>query len=317
MTHLSQTFFLRPGAAPVQFLNEPLFQTYGVELAIKRDDMLHPVVSGNKWRKLKYNLLEAGKQGHNTLLSFGGAYSNHIHALAGVGKQMDFTTIGLIRGESFVTDNSTLSYARNCGMQLHFVDRASYRRRHEAAYLDALQQRFGPCYLLPEGGSNALAVKGVAELWQEIDAAFDYAFIAAGTGATAAGVIAAAPVTTEIRVVAVLKGAGFLDQEISGYLNGMPDTAVWQLQQQYHFGGYARITPQLVAFVDRFEALHRIAIEPVYTAKMLYAIYDQVLKGAIPAGSRILAIHTGGLQGRAGMEAKMQSLRADKDYHYG
>jgi len=317
MTHLAQTFFLRPGAAPVQYIKEPLLQAYGVELAIKRDDMLHPVVSGNKWRKLKYNLLAAREQGYRTLLSFGGAYSNHIHALAGVGKQLDFTTIGVIRGESFVTDNSTLSYASSCGMSLHFVDRATYRRRGDADYLAELQQGFGHCYMLPEGGSNELAVLGVAELWQEVEEVFDYVYTAAGTGATAAGVISAAPAVTEVRVIAVLKGAGFLRQEIAGYLNNTVETADWQLFDEYHFGGYAHLTPQLVAFMDRFEALHQIPLEPVYTAKMLYALYDQVRSGLIPAGSRVLAIHTGGLQGRAGMELALQRLRKHPKYGYG
>ncbi|MDH5184263.1 MAG: pyridoxal-phosphate dependent enzyme [Gammaproteobacteria bacterium] len=300
----------------MQYISEPMFHAFGVELAIKREDMLHPVVSGNKWRKLKYNMLEARKQGYKTLLSFGGAYSNHIHALAGVGRELDVTTIGLIRGESFANDNPTLSYARHCGMQLYFVDRATYRRRHEPDYIEELMQRFGPCYLLPEGGSNLLAVKGVAELWQEVSEPFDYVAVAAGTGATAAGVISGAPLATEIRVFAVLKGAGFLRNEISGYLDEMGYTTPWRLHDNYHFGAYARISPQLVAFMDRFEALHQIPLDPVYTAKMLYGVYDQIRQGAIPPGSRVLAIHTGGLQGRHGMETRMQSLRTHKEYAY-
>lgn len=316
MTLLSQSFFTTPGAAPVQYIDEPLFHAYGVRLAIKREDMLHPVVSGNKWRKLKYNLLEARKQGYNTLLSFGGAFSNHIHALAGVGKELNFTTIGVIRGESFVKDNPTLIYARECGMKLHFVDRLNYRRRYDLDYMKELMQQFGPCYLLPEGGSNQLAVTGVAELWHEVSEPFDYVALAAGTGATAAGVIQGAPLDCEVRAYAVLKGGGFLRQDICGYLDGMPRTASWQLIEDYHFNGYARITPQLVAFMDRFEALHQIPLDPVYTGKMLYGVYEQIREGKISAGSRVLVIHTGGLQGRRGMEEKMQAMRSHKDYAY-
>lgn len=316
MTLLLKSFFLTPGAAPIQYINEPLFHAYGVELAIKREDMLHPLVSGNKWRKLKYNLLETRKQGYQTLLSFGGAYSNHIHALAAVGRELDFSTIGLIRGESFARDNPTLSYARQCGMQLHFVDRSTYRRRYDADYIQELTGYFGPCYLLPEGGSNQLAVKGVAEMWQEVSEPFAYVALAAGTGATAAGVIRGAPADTEVRVFAALKGGGFLRHDIPQYLDDSPNIAHWQLYDDYHFGGYARITPQLIAFMDRFEALHKIPLDPVYTAKMLYGVYAQIREGKIAPGSRVLAIHTGGLQGRRGMEAKMQTMRSHKDYAY-
>jgi len=307
---------MAPGEAPVVYINDPLLRVHGVQLAIKREDMLHPVVSGNKWRKLKYNLLEATEQGCKRLLSFGGAYSNHIHALASVGKELDFTTIGVIRGESFAADNPSLVEVRSFGMQLHFVDRDTYRCRNDADYINTLQQRFGPCYLIPEGGSTPLAVKGVTELWQEVDEAFDYVALAAGTGATASGVILGAPVGTEVRVYAVLKGAGFLCHEISAYLGDEGSLASWQVFQEYHFGGYARITPQLVAFMDRFEALHKIPLDPIYTAKMLYAVYAQIRSGDIAPGSKILAIHTGGLQGRRGMEAKMQTLRAHDDYGY-
>jgi len=300
----------------VVYLYDPLLQVHGVQLAIKREDMLHPVVSGNKWRKLKYNLLEASEQGYKRLLSFGGAYSNHIHALASVGKELDFTTIGVIRGESFAADNASLADVRRFGMQLHFVDRHTYRRRTDIDYINALQNRFGPCYLIPEGGSTPLAVKGVAELWQEVDEPFDYVALAAGTGATAAGVIQAAPVATEVRVYAVLKGAGFLSHEISAYLSDRSRFSNWQLFQEYHFGGYARINPRLVAFMDRFEALHAIPLDPIYTAKMLYAVYAQIRSGEIAPGSRVLAIHTGGLQGRRGMEERMQILRTHHDYRY-
>lgn len=316
MTHLVQSFFHASAAAPVVHIHDPLLQAYGVQLAIKREDMLHPVVSGNKWRKLKYNLLEASEQGYKSLLSFGGAYSNHIHALASVGKALDFTTIGVIRGESFVEANPSLADALRFGMQLYFVDRQTYRRRNDTDYTDRLQQRFGPCYLLPEGGSTPLAVKGVAELWQEVKEPFDYVALAAGTGATAAGVIQGAPADTEVRVFAVLKGGGFLRHEIEVYLNGMDSTARWQLYENFHGGGYARLTPRLVAFMDRFEALHAIPLDPIYTAKMLYGVYAQIRSGEIAPGSRVLAIHTGGLQGRRGMEERMQALRTDKDYVY-
>jgi len=317
MTSFAQAFAESQGSAPVVYLCDPRLQRHGVTLAIKREDLLHPQVSGNKWRKLKYNLLHARAVGHNTLLSFGGAYSNHIHALASAGRIWDFTTIGVIRGEPDAAQNPTLRHAQGCGMQLVFVDRGEYRRRHDPTWQDSMRRRFGPCYLIPEGGSNPLALPGVGEIWQELDEGFDFVATAAGTGGTAAGLIATAPGDTTILAFAVLKEAGFLRDEIARLMGQAPDPRRWRLLEDYHGGGYARIQPALLAFMDDFERRHGVALDPVYTGKMMYGLYDLIERGEIPAGSRVLALHTGGLQGRAGMAGTMTRLRLDPAYRHG
>jgi 1-aminocyclopropane-1-carboxylate deaminase len=317
MTSFAQAFSDAQGQAPVVYLQDPRCRRHGVTLAVKREDLLHPLVSGNKWRKLKYNLLRARAEGHDTLLSFGGAYSNHIHALASAGRNWDFTTIGVIRGEPSAAHNPTLTHARECGMHLHFVSREEYRRRHDSTWQDTMCEAFGPCYLLPEGGTNALALQGVQEIWQDVGAEFDYVATAAGTGGTAAGLIRAAPGGTTVLAFAVLKGAGFLRRDIAGLLGGHSLTDNWRLIEEYHGGGYGRIHPRLVAFMDRFERLHGIALDPVYTGKMMYGLYELIERGEIPAGSRVLAVHTGGLQGRAGMADKLAQMRLAPEYGYG
>jgi len=317
MTSFVQAFTESQGLAPVVYLRDPRIERHGVTLAVKREDLLHPLLSGNKWRKLKYNLLHARAEGHDTLLSFGGAYSNHIHALASAGRIWDFTTIGVIRGEPEAALNPTLRHAQACGMQLVFVDRGEYRRRHDPTWQDSMRRRFGPCYMIPEGGSNALALPGVGEIWQELEEGFDFVATAAGTGGTAAGLIATAPEGTTILAFAVLKGAGFLRNDVARLLGEAPAERRWRLLEEYHGGGYARLQPSLLAFMDDFERRHGVALDPVYTGKMMYGLFDLIERGEIPAGSRVLALHTGGLQGRAGMAEAMARLRLDPAYRHG
>jgi 1-aminocyclopropane-1-carboxylate deaminase/D-cysteine desulfhydrase-like pyridoxal-dependent ACC family enzyme len=317
MTSFAQVFTQSQGVAPVVYLHDPRIQRHGVTLAVKREDLLHPLVSGNKWRKLKYNLFHARAEGHDTLLSFGGAYSNHLHALASAGRLWDFTTIGVVRGEPWAAQNPTLSHARQCGMRLHFVGREEYRRRHDLNWQAALRERYGHCYLIPEGGSNRLALEGVGEIWEELTEPFDFVATAAGTGATAAGLMARAPLATTVLAFAVLKGAGFLRRDIEKWLAGVSGERRWRLLEAYHGGGYARLTPELVRFMDDFERRHGIALDPVYTGKMMYGLYDLVERGEIPAGSRVLALHTGGLQGRAGMAGAMARMRLEGEGRQG
>ncbi|MBD3669806.1 MAG: 1-aminocyclopropane-1-carboxylate deaminase/D-cysteine desulfhydrase [Gammaproteobacteria bacterium] len=307
MTALASTLFDTQAQAPIVYLCDPLLERHGVTVAVKREDLLHPLVSGNKWRKLKYNLLYARAEGFDTLLSFGGAYSNHIHALASAGRLMDFTTIGVIRGEEHDPLNPVLSHARREGMRLHFVSREEYRQRHDPRWQRALQAQLGHSFLIPEGGSNELALKGVAEIWDEVHEPFDYIATACGTGGTAAGLIRSAPEATRILAFAVLKGAEFLHRELERLAAGAKTN--WRLLLDYHGGGYARLSADLVRFMDRFEARHGFMLDPVYTAKMMYGLYQEVAQERFDAGSRILALHTGGLAGRASMQAAMARLR--------
>jgi len=294
-----EEFFASGPVSPLQFIPDPFPEPVPIRLFLKRDDLLHPLVSGNKWRKLKYNLLEARKLGFETLLSYGGAYSNHIHALAAAGRLLGFRTIGIIRGEDpGDRASTTLRFAREQGMELQFISREAYRGKSDAAFREALSARYGPFYELPEGGTNAFALpgvaEGVAEISRQLGASPDYLCVAAGTGGTLAGLVAGASPATQVLGFSVLKGGTFLSAEVS-CLTG---TDQFRLFPDYHFGGYARTTPELLAFIRGFEARTGVRLEQVYTGKMLYGLYDLAKKGIFAPGSTVVALHTGGLQGR-------------------
>lgn len=279
------------------------FEDSNISLYVKREDLLHPEVSGNKFRKLKYNLLAAKSQDKTTLLTFGGAFSNHIAAVAAAGKILGFKTIGVIRGEELekelpatFSQNPTLRFAASQGMHLKFISRTTYREKESPEFIELLKKEFGDFYLLPEGGTNSLAVKGCEEILNKDDAGFDYICCAVGTGGTIAGIINASLGSQQVMGFPALKG-DFLKKEISQF------TAKenWRLENSYHFGGYGKISAQLVAFINDFQKKYHIPLDPVYTGKMFFGIFDLIQSSAFPQNSRILAIHTGGLQGIAGM----------------
>lgn len=284
----------------------------GVSLTIKREDLLHAVISGNKYRKLKYNLKEAKAQQKDTLLTFGGAYSNHIAAVAGAGKEYGFKTIGIIRGEELVdkiVENPTLSYAKDCGMQFIFVTRAQYRQKDAIDFFDKVEQ-LSPLrgelergfYLIPEGGTNSLAIKGCEEILTHKDADFDYISVPVGTCGTIVGLINSAKAHQKVLGFPALKG-NFLANEIERLT---PNKKNWSLVTDYHFGGYGKINDELVAFINEFKLQTGVPLDPIYTGKMCYGIIDLAQKGYFKAGTKILAIHTGGLQGIAGINEKLR-----------
>ena len=293
---------LEPLATPVVELKEPLFKQAGVRVLLKRLDLVHPVISGNKWYKLKYNLLAARELGADTLLSFGGAFSNHIHALAGAGSCYGFNTIGVIRGEPHSPLNPTLQFAQSHGMQLHYLTRADYRLKHTPEIVERLRDQFGAFYLVPEGGSNALAVKGTAEILADVTEPFDVVLCACGTGGTLAGIVSSLQPESTALGVAVLKGGRFLYDDVRRLLADAQAASSnnWSLALEYHFGGYAKAPDELLVFMQAFEQRHNIPLEPVYTAKLMFAIYKMVERGEFERGTTLLALHTGGLQGRAG-----------------
>lgn len=274
----------------------PFIFPHGITLSLKREDRLHPAISGNKFRKLKYNLIAARQQGFRALLTFGGAYSNHIAAVAAAGFELGFKTIGIIRGEELadkIQDNPTLQLAKAQGMQLHFVTRTDYRHKGDHEFLEQLKRQFGEFYLIPEGGTNQLAIQGCEEILTEQDKQdFDYICCAVGTGGTIAGMINSSSIQQKILGFPALKG-DFLANEIKQWTT----RTNWDLCLNYHFGGYAKTTPDLLEFIQNFQTKTDIEIEPIYTGKMLFGIFDLIEKGYFPANSRILAIHTGGLQG--------------------
>lgn len=278
---------------PVQELNDDIFDKAGVRVLIKREDLNHPYIKGNKWWKLKYNLQEAQRQGKSTLLTFGGAYSNHIYAVAAAARELDFKSIGIIRGEEVLPLNPVLAFAASCGMELHYVTRSAYRTRHEPNFISMLHDRFGNFYLIPEGGTNELAVKGVADFASLLDANFDYLCCAVGTGGTMAGLITGLQGKKHIIGFPVLKGEGFLEATIKRLL-AVP-YGNWKLNFNYHMGGFAKMPRELHAFRQEFQRRYSILPDPVYMAKLLFGVTEEVKLGNFARGSTILVLHSGGL----------------------
>jgi 1-aminocyclopropane-1-carboxylate deaminase len=278
---------------PTGEIHETLFQKAGIRLLMKREDLNHPFVSGNKWWKLKYNLAEAIKTGKNTLLTYGGAYSNHIYATAAAASELNLHSIGIIRGERSLPLNPTLTFAETQGMDLRFMSRTDYRSKK---YYDKNCDLPRQIYFLPEGGSNKLAVKGVGEFAAKLEGSFDYLCCPVGTGGTLAGLIEGLPSSKKILGFAVLKGSEFLKDEIKNLTEHKFNNSNWELIQDYHFGGYAKATQQLLRFIEYFRKSQNVPLEFIYTGKMMAGIYDLVEKGFFQRGTTILAIHTGGIR---------------------
>lgn len=273
-------------------------------MVVKREDLTHHFISGNKYRKLKYNLLKAKEINSIALLTFGGAFSNHIAAVAFAGKKYGFKTIGIIRGEELENKselNSTLAFAKGCGMELKFISREAYRQKTNLEFINQLKIEFGVFYLIPEGGTNELAIRGCEEILQSVDAGFDYVCCAVGTGGTISGIINASKKKQKILGFPALKG-GFLQQDIRKFAN----RDNWKLIKDYHFGGYGKIKPELISFINKFNRNYNIPLDPIYTGKMMYGIFDLIEKDFFPPNSRILVIHTGGLQGISGVNEMLK-----------
>jgi 1-aminocyclopropane-1-carboxylate deaminase len=279
-------------------------ETDDYSLYIKREDLLHPHVSGNKFRKLYYNLQKAQEDNFTTLLTFGGAFSNHIVAVAAAGNEHGVKTIGIIRGEELrdkISSNPTLNKAREFGMVFDFVSREDYRKKNEEAFVQRLKEQFGDFYLLPEGGTNDLAVKGCEEILEETDADFDFICCAVGTGGTISGIINSSKVSQQVLGFPALKG-DFLNEDICKFVT----QSNWQLVTDYHFGGYGKVTEQLIGFINDFYQKFQVPLDPIYTGKMTFGVLDLIEKKKFPKGSKILMIHTGGLQGIAGMNVLLK-----------
>lgn len=285
----------------VQEINEPLLDQKKVRLLIKRDDLIHPEISGNKWRKIKYNLEAAKTLGHTTILTFGGAFSNHILAVASAGEEFGFNTIGIIRGEKSYQSNPTLSLAAKKGMKLHFVSRQDFRRKNESDFIQNLNLEFGEFYTIPEGGSNCEAIKGCQEIVTSIEEPYDALCCSVGTGGTVAGLLSSVSSKRQVIGFSALKG-DFLRGDIEVLLKmcGTKIETNWELNTDYHFGGYAKFNEALIRFIKAFYMKHKIPLDPIYTGKLLYGIFDLIAKDHFNTGSTILALHSGGLQGIRG-----------------
>ena len=270
-----------------------------ISVEIKREDLLHPFISGNKFRKLKYNILEAQKLEKKVLLTFGGAFSNHIAAVAAAGEKYGFETIGIIRGEELIDkidENPTLTFAQNCGMTFEFWTRTDYRNKEDQNLIDDLREKYGDFYLIPEGGTNSLAIKGCEEILTDQDAKFDYICCAIGTGGTISGLI-----NSSLPHQQVLGFPAVRQENLGELIDRNVNNKRWNLICDYHFGGYAKINAELVNFINDFKNQTTIQLDPVYTAKMVFGVVNLIATNYFPENSKILLIHTGGLQGITGM----------------
>ena len=272
---------------------------------MRREDLIHPFISGNKFRKLKYNLIQAKAENQTTLLTFGGAFSNHIAATAFAGKEYGFKTIGIIRGEeleSKILINPTLKFAQECGMLFKFVTRENYRHNTEAEFIENLKLEFGNFYLIPEGGTNQFAVQGCQEILSQKDSEYDFVCCSVGTGGTIGGLINSSLPHQKVLGFPALKG-DFLNDEICKFVENIN----WELIADYHFGGYGKVNPELITFINEFYLENQIPLDPIYTAKMVFGVLDLISKNYFPEYSKILLIHTGGIQGIAGMNIKLKN----------
>jgi len=282
--------------SPVEELRDERIAERGIRLFLKRDDLIHPEIPGNKWRKLKYNLLAAKELGLSTLLTFGGPYSNHLRATAAAGELFGFSTIGVVRGEEHLPLNPSLEQATSRGMRLTYLDRTTYRRKNDEDVIEALRRRYGECYVLPEGGSNPLGVRGCAELPAELDLDFDVICCPVGSGGTLAGIAVGLAVGRRALGFSVLRGGQFLTREVARLqqeASGAVSEA-WSIEYDYHFGGFAKSTAELRSFIDDFEDRHKLRLDRVYVAKMMSGIFDLAADSAkLPTGSVVVAVVTG------------------------
>jgi 1-aminocyclopropane-1-carboxylate deaminase len=315
--------------SPIEVIKSALLSAHNITLYIKRDDLIHADISGNKWRKLRYNVAECKKKGNPSLLTFGGAFSNHIYATAAAGKIYDIKTIGIIRGEETHPLSSTLLFAQTQGMTLHFVSREAYRDKN--MLLENLKNKYGDFYYIPEGGANREGVKGcmdiVFETQQQLSIQPNYWCVPCGTGTTFTGIQQA--------LAESQKCLGFSALKIDNWENDLKklknivtpnrdevESIKWVSQKEkgdivsdYHFGGYTKWQPELIHFINDFKAKYNIALDPIYTGKMMYGIFDLVKKGYFERGSTIVAVHTGGLQGIEGfnnVKLKNKELKINK-----
>jgi 1-aminocyclopropane-1-carboxylate deaminase/D-cysteine desulfhydrase-like pyridoxal-dependent ACC family enzyme len=289
------------------FLNEK-----GIRLTIKRDDLIHHEVSGNKWRKLKWNIDNALQSERKTILTFGGAHSNHIAASSAAAQLHGLHSIGIIRGEEVDLNNPTLKKARMNGMEIHRVSRSEFRQIEDRDYIESLRHRFGPFYLIPQGGQNHYGVQGCSEIMSELTKDYDRIFVACGTATTLSGMAIANKVGAEIYGVSALRGGDFLIETVKSYVKKTFNDLETEedilskihLITDSHFGGYAKIKPELIEFMRNFAEETGVKLDPVYTAKTAFALFDFAKKFDLSKTENWLLIHSGGMQGIPAMEER-------------
>jgi 1-aminocyclopropane-1-carboxylate deaminase len=281
-------------ATPFEEIHHDILDKAEIRLVVKREDLNHPYVSGNKWWKLKYNLEMAVQEGKKLILTFGGAYSNHIYATSSAANELGMQSIGIIRGEETLPLNTTLLFAQQMGMRLHYTSRKDYHRKTEPSFIQKLKDEFGDFFLIPEGGSNELAVLGVEEFTRRLEISADYICCPVGTGGTLAGIIRGLEGKKRVVGFSTLKDGSFLNEEVAKLVK--QDYTNWELVTEYHFGGYAKSTPGLLRFIEDFKHHHHIPLDFIYTGKMMFGIIDLATRGFFDRGSTVVAIHTGGIR---------------------
>ena len=286
--------------SPIQEINLDVLSIKEIRLFIKREDLIHPWLSGNKYRKLKYNLLEAESLKNDTIITFGGVFSNHLFATAGACSLYGLKSTGIVRGEIDL-ENPTLKFCISKGMELIPIPRSEYRNKNDSAVVKDIIQDYDNAYLIPEGGTNPLAVLGCQEILTENDKQFDFICCCVGTGGTISGLINSSELHQKIIGFPALKG-DFLMEEIRKFAANDR----WELIDDYIFGGYAKISSELVDFMNSFFTATKIPLDPIYTGKMVFGVINLIRKNYFPKDSKILMIHTGGLQGIDGMNMKLQ-----------
>lgn len=299
---------------PLQKIEEKFLEEKQISLYVKRDDLLHPFINGNKWFKLKYNLIKAAENNINQLLTFGGAYSNHISSFSYACKLFGFDGIVVIRGEEYPKLNPTLEFVVNNGVKIHYVSRKMYRNKYDENLLNELKNQYGDFFLIPEGGSNQLAVEGCSEIVSNIELNFDFIFTACGTAGTLTGIAKSLKENQKAVGVAVLKGANFLIDEVRRLSENQKIN--FEILLNYPFGGYAKFNDELINFIKEFYIKHQIIIEPIYTGKLFFAVYDLINKGYFPKNSRIVVYHSGGLQGYQGLKKFKQILNLYESFNW-
>ncbi len=297
----------------IEKLDEPLFEKKEIQVFIQREDLTHPIISGNKWRKLRFNVEKTQQLKKKAILTFGGAHSNHLHATAEACKLANIKAIGIVRGEEI--DSKTLSDCKNAGMDLIFVDRQEYQLKDTKEYLNWLNEKFDYPYIIPQGGDNYYGTLGCMEILKGQTLNPDLIFVASGTGNTASGILLASNENQKVVSVPALKGEFMKDEIRSSIQNFLQNKEVAEeylerlvVLNDYHFGGFAKYKPELIEFISNFHKKHQVKLDPIYTSKMMFALYDQIEKNQIPKNTTVLAIHTGGLQGIEGFE-KRYSLK--------
>ena len=293
--------------SPIEELSHPILKEKEIQLFVKRDDLIHEEIMGNKWRKLKYNLQEAKNLGASTLLTLGGAFSNHIYATAAAGTEFGFKTIGIIRGDELNSEsNETLRFGSSKGMELEFVDRSTYSELRE--YPDRLKTKYPDCYILPEGGTNKLAIQGCKEMVEEIDIDFDAIVLPIGTGGTFCGVLDGVKGSQNVIGISSLKG-DFVKEEVKKMIDQYQiKNKNFTVNTDFHFGGYGKTNRDLIDFINWFKEVFDISLDPIYTGKSFFAVWNMINSDKFEKNLKIILLHTGGLQGILGFNRKNKNI---------